>query len=486
VRRNIRLAVTGCAVAVVLGGAALAAMPADAQTVSTLDPAQVRGSVAYLRQTYGVSEREALRRLALQQTAQDLAGRLAQRAPSTYAGVWIDQAAGGRLVVASTAPASLANELRGVPDRAHIAVQRVTHSLAELQASQQRLAAALGDGPASVLLPKVVVRENRVVVFRRDWLLTKGLRVAAVPGVSTVDSAVAAEGDRAEVRALREPEPLFTPNVDVGYCHPLYCGAKYGPIRGGIRLDISRDDGTVGGCTSGFTVRAHGGTFDGTPFVLTAGHCVGSARHTHIDAPEHNGAELLTENPALVSNAFPFDYAVLPYTNTTVAKARFEKFNKHNLVLSFCRTGPNDSQPGTTCVDGNLAIKRVTRFEDVVAGSIVCASGAAASSVDYPASYDSGPGVGYRPGTRCGQVTSKDVAINTDICARAGDSGGPLFSEVDHAGYGILEGSLQHRVGVCLPGEDNNYVPLSTIFDQVNSQPSAGGSTFGVITTARG
>src|SRR3954469_15241230 len=111
VRRNIRFAVTGCAVAAVLGGAALAAVPADAQTVPTLDPAQVRGSVAYLRQTYGVSEQEALRRLALQQTAQDLAGRLAQHAPSTYAGVWLDQAAGGRLVVATTAPASVANDL---------------------------------------------------------------------------------------------------------------------------------------------------------------------------------------------------------------------------------------------------------------------------------------------------------------------------------------------------------------------------------------
>jgi streptogrisin C len=184
-----------------------------------------------------------------------------------------------------------------------------------------------------------------------------------------------------------------------------------------------------------------------------------------------------------VSNAFPFDYAVLPYTNKTVARARFERFSRHNLVLSFCRTGPNDSQPGTTCVDGDIAIRHVA---DPIVGTIVCAGGAAASSVDYPAAYDSGPGAGYRPGARCGRVTSLDVAINTDVCARAGDSGSPLFSEVDHTGYGILEGSLQHRTGPCLPGELNNYIPLSLIFGQVNTLPAAGGSTFGVITTARG
>ena len=484
--KGVRFTVATLAMAALVGGVALAAFPAPAQATPGLDPAQLRGSIGYLRQTYGVSEQEALRRLALQQTAQDLAGRLAQRTPATYAGMWLDQAAGGRLVVATTSPAAVDGELRGVPDRVHITVRRVAHSLAELQATQRRLAARLGDGPASVLLPEVVVQENRVVVFKRDWLQTSGVRVAAVPAGSTVDSAVAAEGDRAVLRALPEPQPLATPNVDVGYCHPLFCPAKYGPIRGGLRLDISRDDGSVGGCTSGFTVRAHGGTFDGSAFVLTAGHCVASARHQHIDAPEHNGAELLTEDPGLASNAFPFDYAILPYTNKSVARARFERFSRHNLVLSFCRTGPNDAQPGTTCVDGNIPIRSVTRFADVLAGSIVCASGAAASSVDYPAAYDSGPGVGYRPGTRCGRVTSTDVAINTDICARAGDSGSPLFSEVDHAGYGILEGSRQHRTGPCQPGEDNNYIPLSTIFDQVNSSPSAGGSTFAVITSARG
>lgn len=33
--------------------------------------------------------------------------------------------------------------------------------------------------------------------------------------------------------------------------------------------------------------------------------------------------------------------------------------------------------------------------------------------------------------TRCGRVLTTDVGINTDICVRAGDSGGPLFSQID-------------------------------------------------------
>jgi streptogrisin C len=120
---------------------------------------------------------------------------------------------------------------------------------------------------------------------------------------------------------------------------------------------------------------------------------------------------------------------------------------------------------------------------------VVCATGAGASKEDYTDVYDSGPGKGYYPGTRCGVVTKLNAAsIDTDICARAGDSGGPLFSEVSNAGLGILEGNLpnQDRSGPCAAGEANNYIALSSILSWVNASPGAGGSTFEVITTRRG
>ena len=112
-----RLIVVGAVTALLVGAGAVigVAVAAQAQAATpALDPAQVRGSIAYLRRTYGVSEREALRRLALQQTAQDLAARLAQRAPQTYAGAWLDQAGGGRLVVATKSAAATTPLLRGL------------------------------------------------------------------------------------------------------------------------------------------------------------------------------------------------------------------------------------------------------------------------------------------------------------------------------------------------------------------------------------
>jgi streptogrisin C len=118
--------------------------------------------------------------------------------------------------------------------------------------------------------------------------------------------------------------------------------------------------------------------------------------------------------------------------------------------------------------------------------------------VTYPHSYDSGAGQDYLVGTRCGKVLDDDnntqntlqgVDIKTDICARKGDSGGPLFSQLDHTAYGILEGNLQSRSGPCESGEFNNYIPLSTIYSTVDYWRNSGwtgGTTFRVITSANG
>jgi streptogrisin C len=106
----------------------------------------------------------------------------------------------------------------------------------------------------------------------------------------------------------------------------------------------------------------------------------------------------------------------------------------------------------------------------------VCATGAGASSVDYTDAVDSGAGAGYKPGTRCGIITGQSYgAVDTDICARAGDSGGPLFDESTGSAIGILEGNTQDRSGPCQAGESNNYIPLSTIFDSVNGKAAARG-----------
>ncbi|MDT4989175.1 MAG: streptogrisin [Micromonosporaceae bacterium] len=495
-----------------------AGQPSTARSVVDLRPAgqqgldarQVPGSIAYLRRTYGVSEAEALRRLRLQMTAQGLAGTLRQRVPAAYAGMWLDQAGGGRLVIEAKVPAAVATALGAVADRSHIVVHPAARSLDELDALRARVAAQLGDGPDSLLLPRVDETTNQVVVWKRDWLIAAGGAAATTahpaavadtggqlprpftaPAAAALGRVVAASAGAVVVRSMPRPHPLTTA-ADFNQCFPLYC-TGYGAMRGGIRLDIPRDDATVGGCTAGFNIRATEGTYAGQPFVLTGGHCVNSGRHTHLDTAYHQGTPVLREIPALAVNNFPFDYALMPYTDTATAQTWLDGTPEHNLVLAWCRNGGFDSDVNTRCVDGDanddgrVHITNLQPVADVHVGAVVCATGAGASSVDYTDAVDSGPGAGYRPGTRCGIVTGQsNGAIDTDLCARAGDSGGPLFSEVTHSAIGILEGNTQDRSGPCQDGESNNYVPVSTILGAVNGQPAAAGSTFQVITTAKG
>lgn len=68
---------------------------------TTLNPAAVAESVRYLVDSYGVSEREALRRLELQKEAVRLDRVLRAENPAEYGGMWLDQTA-GELVVAMT------------------------------------------------------------------------------------------------------------------------------------------------------------------------------------------------------------------------------------------------------------------------------------------------------------------------------------------------------------------------------------------------
>ncbi|WP_305788202.1 hypothetical protein [Symbioplanes lichenis] len=61
--------------------------------------------------------------------------------------------------------------------------------------------------------------------------------------------------------------------------------------------------------------------------------------------------------------------------------------------------------------------------------------------------------------TRCGTVTGKNGGIVTNICTRPGDSGGPLFSEVDNRAYGVLSGTTNEDI--C---SGSHFSPLSVIF----------------------
>ncbi|PSL53625.1 streptogrisin C [Saccharothrix carnea] len=466
---------------------------------TTLNPAAVAESVRYLVDSYGVSEREALRRLELQNEAVRLDRVLRTENAAEYGGMWLDQTT-GELVVAMTDLAAADRHLKDVPDREHVRTQPVRHSLADLTAAKNRIAAKVGAGADAVYLPAVNERDNEVVLWERSWVAGEKASAAqegdaarraladetGKPGGSDRSGGSGGSGVTVRAKVLPKPEPMSATYPDVGVCHPVSC-VNHGPMRGGLRLDMKRDNGTWGGCTAGFNLRSTGGGHPSKAWVLTAGHCM--ATKTNNTPTQHNGVPVLQQH-GIEKNSYPYDYAAVLYVDTPTRHTWLENHTGRNRVLKYCRNGGADSNADTPCGEQATSVDEyitgIHPLSEVKAGWVVCASGSGASSVDYPGIVDSGAGAGYLVGTRCGRVLSTDVGINTDICARPGDSGGPLFSQVDHTALGILEGSQQARHGVCYAGELNNYVPIDTILTDLNSHYAAMRAKFAVITTPNG
>ncbi|SDL96723.1 streptogrisin C [Lentzea albidocapillata subsp. violacea] len=475
--------ILGAVAASLLFASTVTAAPATAGPTlrTTIDPSSVKESIDYLVQTYRVTEREALRRLELQNDAAKLEATLRKEAAGEYGGMWLDQQT-GELVVAMTKPAAAQRQIAAMPDRANVEVRTVKHSLASLKSAHDRISRQVGAGAESVYLPAISTTENRVVVWERAWLRENKVGAAAQAEIRTFD----ADPGMVSARVLREPTPYSADPVDWGFCHPLYC-TNYGPMRGGLRLDMRRDNGTTGGCTSGFNLRTTGGAFPGVPWVLTAGHCMSTKTN---DVPTQHNRQVVLNQHGIEKNFYPYDYAAVRYVDAATATTWLEGQTNRNTVLKYCRNGGLDSNGDTPCgpqvTSQNQEITSVTPLSGILTGAIVCASGSGSSAVNYPDSFDSGAGEGYLVGTRCGRVLSTDVGINTDVCARNGDSGGPLFSQVTKAGLGILNGSQQARSGACQLGELNNYAPLSTILEDLSARQASGGSVFNVITTPQG
>ncbi|MER7461166.1 S1 family peptidase [Micromonospora sp. NPDC126480] len=442
--------------------AAPASRPADVPGVTVGGPSAAAlgraapASVAYLRDRYRVSASEAARRLALQDRSAALAARLAERFPAEYGGMWLDQAGGGVLTIGATETGTVRSAVAALPDRAHVRVVPVRAPLARLTAAAARLATAL-DATAGT---DVVVDQqaNEVVVLTGDRVAADDPRLAR----ALADAGVPA---RAQARVAGTSVPKA--------CDPRYC--EQAPMRGGIRLDVPRDDGTVGGCTTGFNIVDR----TGKPYVLTAGHCVVGGRHQHVDRTWHQflGPKLRvgieSTAPVLAENAFPYDYAIMPYVSNGAERWAYPP-RKH---------GDQPSLINYWCVPDN---PRCTRSRDVPVtglvpasgiqvGWVVCATGSAYTPKAGEQYVDSGAGAGYLPGTRCGEVTARtNGGIQVRICARPGDSGGPLFTEADGRALGILSYGDPGSGRCSNANEQNVYAPVSTILDRANARTGLG------------
>ncbi|NUT53734.1 MAG: hypothetical protein HOV94_41555 [Saccharothrix sp.] len=386
----------GLVASVVVVATALTAPGATAApSRAALNPAAVAESVRYLVDSYGVSEQEALRRLALQDEAVRLDGVLRRENPAEYGGMWLDQDA-GELVVAMTEPAAAQRHLEGLPDRAHVRTQPVRHSLADLTAAKDRIAAKVGAGPDAMYLPAVDERDNEVVVWERAWVgQEKAVRAkAAVDREGDTARRAVADEHRVSVKTevLPKPRPLSAEATfpDQGSCHPLAC-VGYGPMRGGLRLDLKRDNGTWGGCTAGFNLRSVGGGHPGQGWVLTAGHCM--ATKTNNTPTQHNGVPVL-EQHGIERNSYPYDYAAVPYVDTATRATWLENHTGRNRVLKYCHNGGTDSNADTPCGEQEVPVDEyitgIHGLAEVKAGWVVCASGSGASSSQYPGIVDSG------------------------------------------------------------------------------------------------
>ncbi|WP_052745023.1 trypsin-like serine protease [Micromonospora sp. HK10] len=410
-------------------------------------------SVAYLTDRYGIPAAEAARRLALQERSGTLAGTLAARFPAEYGGMWLDQAGGGLLTIGATRPETLRSALAADPDAAHLRVVPVRASLARLTDAATRLARTLGVTAGTDVV--VDQRANELVVLSTgadDARLAEALAGAGVPA-------------RSQAR-------IAAGTVEKA-CDPRYCDRA--PMRGGIRLDVPRDNGTVGGCTTGFNVRDK----NNVDYVLTAGHCVLSSTHTHRDRTWHQylgpkapvGYE--STNPGLGENAYPNDYAIIPYPGDALRE----------WAYPVRKTGATPSLVNYWCVKDNprctgsrdVAITGYVPVSQVKAGWVVCATGSAYTPKSGEVYVDSGAGAGYLPGTRCGEVLGTSTGgIDVRICARPGDSGGPLFTETDGKALGILSYGDDGSGACTNPNEQNHYAGVSTILDRANARTGLG------------
>ncbi|MBM0236494.1 trypsin-like serine protease, partial [Micromonospora sp. ATA32] len=231
-------------------------------------------------------------------------------------------------------------------------------------------------------------------------------------------------------------------------------------------------NGTVGGCSVGFNVRARTGAY----YLLTAGHCVVGARHTHVDSTWHQylgpkvpvGVE--STSPVLAQNAYPNDYAVMPYQAGAFSRWAYPRrvTDPRSLVTYWCvPDNPHCGAQGSR----DVAITGYVAQSAIQVGWVVCATGSAYTPKAGETYVDSGAGAGYLPGTRCGEITGKGSGgIDVRICARPGDSGGPLFTESDGKALGILSHGTPGQGPCSNPDENNSYAPVSTILDTVNAK----------------
>ena len=447
----------------------VAAVPAtQARPVPAVgDLGSIAESVEYLVGAYQVSEAEAVRRLRLGADSAGLVRRLADALPGEYAGAWLDQQHGGHLVVAATDAGRAEQVVRGLAHRDEIRVSTVRYSLQDLDKIRDQIQRRIGN----TVFAQTEVTRNRVEV----WTDQPDQVTRALAGIITADQAVA---------VLRSPQVTPTACRPPDFCDP--------PMRGGITVGMANKKGEAfDWCTSGFNLQDNVGRF----YATTAGHCFTPERARYVSQPNSTASNpqliAIGKNPdgSLADRAYivdernpRVDVAIMPILDPATWMPAGKP---RNGVYYKCVNPPEPNPPPAACTGPErhrFPIRSMTNYADMIIGEIVCMSGA--TPILNTAT----------PGTRCGEITDKPFgAIQTNICAKKGDSGSPLFNQVTHDAYGMESGvrpdSGTRPRGRCAQLNDPNdpqetlYTPLSVILTRARQHT---GIFYTLITTRDG
>lgn len=188
---------------------------------------------------------EMARRDALLSQLSLLGGKLSQSESSTYSGVWLDQAAGGVPVIASTAPAGVDQSLVKVslPAGTVVRIQKETYSLQYLNTLADRIQSDEKSGATAFLM---------------------GAAVGTFPMQNEVHVDLAPSSSPADVSATYSR--YGTEGLTVDSNGPQLFASRYdtnGPVYGGKEIN----QGPYNACTASPSASGYG------YYAITAGHC---------------------------------------------------------------------------------------------------------------------------------------------------------------------------------------------------------------------
>ncbi len=318
-----------------------------------------------------------------------------------FGGLWMDNLAGGQIVVATSGTPDLGEGylLALLPKGAPVHFQPVTYSLATLSDFQTRVA-SLFDAPGAY-----EIGYRSVGIDQPSNSVVLQLRVGSVPtGVGFTDLAKS---------PMLRIEYVASDELDT-------CTSRTScpnPMKGG--LSIQGTGGPIGGttCTSGFMGRSNSG--NSTNQFLTAGHCLQSVANGNW---YHNSKYY---GPGIVENYFDGSYADFGVVRYSVGSGQFTTQVPANYMFG---QSTGDLRHMTSTMAESSQTQNTT----------ICRAGQSTG-------YD------------CGVITALNRDVLTtdnyhlhhqwqmDTAVDHGDSGGPVFW--NFAAVGIISSSVVNDKG---------------------------------------